>query len=181
MKYLLISIVLSFGCSGADGKVGSDSGTSDMSKTDMSTSDPKMGLDIPDCIREGTDKIAPSILVGNNTEKELSFTMALCQAESGVGESWIYRIDYFSVTWKGEIYEIERANLNYENSHHNWFDRLEARSDMAEFDWAVEYKNEVAPEFKHTLSGKIGTEVLEKTIMDVQCDNCGYFQFVLEE
>lgn len=61
---------------------------------------------------------------------DLVVELARLYVDGGVGESSIYELGGFSLRWGvGEnVCVTDPAQLDYENSHHNWHDRAEARA-----------------------------------------------------
>ncbi|GEM_PF-6006370 len=120
------------------------------------------------------------IIIGEDDQKELGFTLALCEYAAGRGESSLYRPDYFEVRYKGVKYPVALKDIVYENTHHSWFDELNSDNGRERFKWSAIYDPQRPEdvEFVHRISGKIGDEVVEERVMRVRCDLCRDFQFI---
>jgi hypothetical protein len=87
-------------------------------------------------------------------------------AGQGVGESSIYAPLSFQLTFGGATHFVDAWDrFAYTNTHHNWQDQLEARTDTLTLFWTVTFESGPLVHRVRAVETTSGQEVLPETVI----------------
>ena len=105
-------------------------------------------------------------LISGRGPNEVSARLLRRWAGQGVGESAIYAPVSFELSFGGQTYAVDTWDrLAYTNTHHNWMDELEARTDELTLFWSVRYESGPLVYRVRAVNTLSGQEVLPETII----------------
>ncbi|MBI5542323.1 MAG: hypothetical protein HY901_00415 [Deltaproteobacteria bacterium] len=106
------------------------------------------------------------ILSAHNGAGDVSMTLERQWAGQGVGESSIFAPLSFSLTFGGRTYRVDAMDqLRYTNTHHNWIDKLEAKTgDGLVLLWRTRFMDGVLNEVE--VKRESGEQVLPLTALE---------------
>lgn len=89
-------------------------------------------------------------------------------AGQGVGESSLYAPISFELSFGGQTHFVDTWDrLAYTNTHHNWMDELEARTDTLSLFWKVRFENGPLAHSVRAVVTQTGEEVLPETELEL--------------
>lgn len=97
---------------------------------------------------------------------DVSMRLVRRRAGQGVGESSIFAPVRFELSFGGATHVVDTWDqLAYTNTHHNWDDRLEARTGELTLLWHIRYENGPLVQTVRAVETLSGREVLAETVI----------------